>query len=137
MICPKCCWKLEAVAQLSSVKMRFCKTSKSSQKASNMESILRKIVSSQDCNCTKKDTITGVFLWICSCGYIFSFLLFCFRKDKSSHQRRSVKEGIPKSFVNLTGKHLCWSLFLIKLQVFKKTFFEEHIFWRTSVNYCL
>ena len=24
-----------------------------------------------------------------------------------------------KNFANLTGKHLCWSLFLIKLQVFR------------------
>ena len=29
--CPKCCWKSEAVVQLSSVKMKFCKTSQISQ----------------------------------------------------------------------------------------------------------
>ena len=27
--------------------------------------------------------------------------------------------GIFKSFANFTGKHLCWSLFLIELQTFK------------------
>ena len=26
------------------------------------------------------------------------------------------KKGILKNFANLTGKHMCWSLFLIKLQ---------------------
>ena len=26
------------------------------------------------------------------------------------------KKGVLKNFANLTGKHLCWSLFLIKLQ---------------------
>ena len=35
---------------------------------------------------------------------------------RSSHWRCSVKKGVPKNFVNFTGNHLCWSLFLIKLQ---------------------
>ena len=34
---------------------------------------------------------------------------------KSSHRRYSVKEGGLKNFAHFTGKHLCWSLFLIKL----------------------
>ena len=34
----------------------------------------------------------------------------------SSHRRCSVEKGVYKNFVNFTGKHLCWSLFLIKLQ---------------------
>ena len=29
-----------------------------------------------------------------------------------------MKKGVLKTFANLTGKHLCWSLFLIKLQAF-------------------
>ena len=29
------------------------------------------------------------------------------------------KKGVLKNFANFTGKHLCWSLFLIKLQVFR------------------
>ena len=32
-MCPKCCWKSEGVAQQSSVKMRFCKTSQISQES--------------------------------------------------------------------------------------------------------
>ena len=34
---------------------------------------------------------------------------------RNSHRRCSVKEGVPKKFANFTQKHLCWSLFLIKL----------------------
>ena len=35
---------------------------------------------------------------------------------RSSHQRCSLKKGVLKNLANFTGKHLCWSLFLIKLQ---------------------
>ena len=51
------------------------------------------------------------------------------------------EEGIFKKFANFKGKHLCWSLFLIKLQketptqifcyeifeIFKNTYFEERL----------
>ena len=33
---------------------------------------------------------------------------------RSSHRRCSVKKGVLKKFAYFTGKHLCWSLFLIK-----------------------
>ena len=39
---------------------------------------------------------------------------------RSSYQRRSVKRGVPKIFSNFTEKHLCWSIFLIKVQVLVK-----------------
>ena len=32
----------------------------------------------------------------------------------------SVKKAVLKSFAIFTGKHLCWSHFLIKLQAFRK-----------------
>ena len=44
------------------------------------------------------------------------------------------KIGVLKNFVNFTGKHLCWSLFLIKsakvfsyeiYKIFKNTFFDR------------
>ena len=35
---------------------------------------------------------------------------------KSSHQESSIKISVRKNFAIFTGKHLCWSLFLIKLQ---------------------
>ena len=31
------------------------------------------------------------------------------------------KKGVPKRFAMSKGKHLCWSLFLIKLQAFRPT----------------
>ena len=37
----------------------------------------------------------------------------------SSHQRCSLKMAILKNSVLFTGKHLCWNLFLIKLQAFR------------------
>ena len=55
-----------------------------------------------------------------SCEYIyvnifFWYLLLCFRKNKSSHRRYSVKKDVLKNFANFIGKHLCCNLFLIKL----------------------
>ena len=38
---------------------------------------------------------------------------------KSSCSQISSKIGVLKNFEILTGKHLCWSLFLIKLQACK------------------
>ena len=38
---------------------------------------------------------------------------------RSSHQRGSVKISVIKNFAIFTGKRLCWSLFLIKLQAFR------------------
>ena len=63
---------------------------------------------------------------------------------RSNHQRCSIKKVILKNFAIFTGRHLCWSLFLIKLppglQLYKKetltqvfsceyyeTCFEEHL----------
>ena len=33
---------------------------------------------------------------------------------RSSHWNRPVKKGVLRNFANFTGKHLCWSLFLIE-----------------------
>ena len=56
---------------------------------------------------------------------VLSFLIFTvlekiyfFNADRSSHQRCSVKKGVLKNFANFLGKHLYWSLFLIKLQAY-------------------
>ena len=35
---------------------------------------------------------------------------------RSSHSQMFFKIGVLKKFVNYTGKHLCWSLCLIKLE---------------------
>ena len=39
--------------------------------------------------------------------------------SKSSRSQIFLKTGVLKKFANFTGKHLCWSLFLIKFQVFR------------------
>ena len=73
--------------------------------------------------------------------------------SRSSHQRSSVKKDVLKNLRNFKGKHLYWSLFLIKLQTFRPAAslrrdsntgfflwnfwnFSEHLFWRTSANNC-
>ena len=68
---------------------------------------------------------------------------------RSSHRSCSVKKDALKSFAKFTGKHLCWSLFLNKVEglrpatilkktltqviscdyceIFKNTYFKEHL----------
>ena len=50
-------------------------------------------------------------------------------QKQPSEQRCSVKKGALKDFVNFIGKHLCWSLFSIKLQAWQ-------LFWRLSAKDC-
>ena len=40
-----------------------------------------------------------------------------FLQYRSSYRRCSIKKAVLKNFAIFTGKHLCWGLFLIKLQV--------------------
>ena len=42
-----------------------------------------------------------------------------FRFFRSSQRRYSIKNAALKNFAIFTGKHLCWSLFLTTLQVFR------------------
>ena len=64
---------------------------------------------------------------------------------KSSHQNCSVEKGVLENF---TVKHLCWSLFLIKLQtwgprthafstetckIFRNTYFQEHLYLHVTL----
>ena len=43
-------------------------------------------------------------------------LYSCFSKFRSSHRRCSVRKSVFRNFEKFTGKHLCQSLFFIKLQ---------------------
>ena len=53
-----------------------------------------------------------------SCIGFCSELLWKHELDlRSSHWNSSVKEGVLRNFANFTGKHLCWSLFSIELEV--------------------
>ena len=64
---------------------------------------------------------------------------------KSNHRMCSIKITVLKIFTIFTGKRLCWSLFLVKLQAFRcfpnvslwiLRGFKEHLFWKTSANGC-
>ena len=72
---------------------------------------------------------------------------------RSSHQRYSVKKGVPRNSTKLTGKHLCQSLFFNKVAgvrsetLLKRDFdtgaflwalgnFEEHHFYKTPLHNC-
>ena len=52
--------------------------------------------------------------------YRFAFNIFChlMLKCRSSRSQMFFKIGVFINFAIFTGKHPCWSLFLVKLQVF-------------------
>ena len=71
------------------------------------------------------------------------------KTKRNSHPQMFFKTRALKSFAVFTGKDLCWSLFLIKLQVFKHrcfpvniskclwtALFIEHL-WRLLLNFHL
>ena len=64
---------------------------------------------------TKK--ITNVLL-LSSFLFLTSYKLFkCYLRDeKKQPPEEFYKKGVLKNFAIFTGKHLCWGLFLIKLQ---------------------
>ena len=53
------------------------------------------------------------------CVRVWSIKKVVFTKLLLEHNSEVAVGGIFKSFANFTGKHLCWSLFLIELQTFK------------------
>ena len=46
-------------------------------------------------------------------------------KVKLSATECSIKKDVRKTFAIFTGKHLCWSLFLLKLKALRSS---EHLF---------
>ena len=52
--------------------------------------------------------------------WVTSHALLGIGESESSHRRYSVKINVLNNFTNFTGKHLCWSLFLIKKNFIKK-----------------
>ena len=46
---------------------------------------------------------------------------------KSSHRSGSIKSALPKTFGIFAGKHLYWSLFLIKLQAYKTCLLHAYL----------
>ena len=55
---------------------------------------------------------------------MLSFL--CCERVRSSRLEMFLKIGVLKNFAIFTGKYLCWSLFLIKLQAWTAL---EHLRW--------
>ena len=49
---------------------------------------------------------------------------------RSSHQRCSVKKSVLRNFEKSTGKHLCQSLFLVKLQARSATLLKKRLWHR-------
>ena len=68
----------------------------------------------------KTKQLTFILLFVSRFQVIFSYfikrLCFLYINFRSSHQWCSIKKGVLKKFAKFTGKHLCQSLFLIKLQ---------------------
>ena len=48
-------------------------------------------------------------------------------KLRSSRLQMFFKIGVLETFTDFTGKHLCWSLFLIKLQAYACNFIKRRI----------
>ena len=77
-----------------------------------------------------RSTVQVYYFFLCSVNFqcMFSFV-YCLLPEAATGVEVFVRIGVLKNSINLTGNHLCWSLFLINLQ-------EWHLFWRTSVNDC-
>ena len=86
----------------------------------------------------------------CIFWYGAQYLFKIFQKTKrNSHPQMFFKTLVLKIFAVFTGKHLCWSLFLIKLQAFKHRCFPVNIskclrtalfighLWRLLLNFYL
>ena len=59
---------------------------------------------------------------------MFSLACTVYYQRQPSKKRCSVQKGVLNNFVNVIGTHLCWSLFLLKMQAW-------HLFWRKSANF--
>ena len=59
------------------------------------------------------------------CMFSLVYTVYC--QKQPPEKRCSVEIGVLKDLVKFIEKHLCWSLFLIKVQAW-------HLFWRTSGN---
>ena len=69
------------------------------------------------------DLITpNCYFLLCSFVSFYDLVL-----NRSNRSQMSLTIGVLKIFAKFTGKHLCWILFLIKLQA--RTFFTEHLWW--------
>ena len=55
-----------------------------------------------------------------SCGLVRAYIPYYIgSEDRSRRSQIFFKVGVLKNFTDFTGKHLCWSVFLIKLKAFR------------------
>ena len=115
--------------------------------------------------CFEFNVLIDLITWYSQSGNKINHVLFkfVFTLFRSSHRRCFIKKAVLKNFAIFTWKHLCWSLCVIKLQtfrsltflkrdsntdvceIFKNTYFEEHLRTAASVysedllkyNYCV
>ena len=89
-----------------------------------------------------EEILNGNFHFLCSVKVlsVFSFYLrwFYYRElsvVRSSHWRCFVKKCVLENFANFAGKHLCWSLLLIRLQSLQQGCFSVKLakFLRTLI----
>ena len=68
---------------------------------------------------------------------IFAKLILVHRVIYSSSPSQIFfKMGFLKNFANFTGKHLCWSLFLIKLQAWRRIKIQKMEDWNNVSKSC-
>ena len=58
-----------------------------------------------------------------------------YSETRSSHPEVFCKRVVLKKFTKFTGKHLCRSIFLIKLQAWRRPFLTEHLRWLFLPSY--
>ena len=105
---------------------------------------LAQVFSSEFCEISKKNFFTEH-----PCATLLGFLSpeivplwIASHKPRSVQQRCSRKKSVLKNFAIFTGKHQCWSIFLILLKRDSNTGvflwilqnFQEHLFWGISAN---
>ena len=62
--------------------------------------------------------------------YAYGIVNYFCKKLKSSHRRCSVRKGVLRNFSKFTGKHLCQSLFLIKIGLRPATLLKKRLWHR-------
>ena len=70
--------------------------------------------------------------WLPSGTFKYYWNVFLNIRDRSSHQRCSMKKGALRNFANFTGKHLCQSLWLRWFPVDFEKFFRTPFSQNTS-----
>ena len=92
-----------------------------------MESIISEVVTHQDLG--DAYVIRQIFLDQCRVSDA-TIPVKTLTRDRSRHQRCSVRKGVPRNFTKFTGKHVCQRLwhtcFAVNLPKFLRTLFSQN-----------